>query len=111
MPAPRLIPALIMVFLAAIGTQISGFSGPLVWDDAPLLAESDLYTNPDRLAEALAHPLGRETFYWRPLVTTSFLAGSLIHGVDATGFRVTGALLHALVALLVWVLLARVYCH
>lgn len=83
---------------AALLTQLPALAGPLVWDDVFLLRHTDLYTNPARLGEALASPLGKETFYWRPLATTSFLAESLVHGGAAAGYRATAALLFACTA-------------
>jgi len=100
--------AMALVALTALLVQAPGLDGPFLWDDLPLLAESDLYTSTDRVGEALEHSLGKETFYWRPLATLVFLGESLVHGIDPMGFRAVGALLHAAVAALVFTLLGRI---
>lgn len=86
------------VALAVLVAQIPALWGGFVWDDVPLLVASDLYTAPARLADALGHPLGMATNYWRPLVTTSFLVDAQLLGGSAAVFRGTAAVLHALVA-------------
>jgi tetratricopeptide (TPR) repeat protein len=105
-PAHRSVPA-ILVGLAALALQTVALRRVLVWDDVYLFARDDLYVNPARLVEALTSPLGKETPYWRPLATTSFLIESLVHGGVAEGFRLTAAVLHAIASALAFVLLDR----
>lgn len=102
MPRPRTALLALGVALATLALQLPGLSGPFVWDDIPMLERSDLYTHPARLSEALTHTLGKATYYWRPLATTSFLADALLHGSEPWGFRLTNALLHAATAVLVF---------
>lgn len=96
-----------IVAVLAFAAQVPGFARAWIWDDELLFGGTDLYTNAARWSESLTKPLGGETFYWRPLATTSFLAGSLIHGVDALWFRVTSAGLHAVLAAVVFLLALR----
>ncbi len=106
-PARVLVPPL-LVALVALATQLpAAFPAAFLWDDVPLLVGSDLYTSPARWGESLGQPLGLETWYWRPLATTSFLVEFLVHGGTAAGFRVTAALLHALTAGAAYALLLR----
>jgi len=96
------------VAVVAVVAQLPwALPGAFLWDDLPLLVSSDLYTSPDQWGHATSAPLGLETWYWRPLATTSFLLESLLHGGSASGFRVTAALLHAVTAGLATVLFAR----
>lgn len=91
----------------ALLAQAPGIAGDLIWDDVLLLRRTDLYTDASRLGEALTTPLGRETFYWRPLATTSFLLETLVHGGSAAGHRATAALLFAATAGVATLVLAR----
>ncbi len=100
-----------IVAVLAFAAQVPGFARAWIWDDELLFAGTDLYTNAARWSESLTKPLGGETFYWRPLATTSFLAGSLLHGVDALWFRVTSAGLHAALAGVVFLLALRLVKH
>ena len=84
-----------------------GLPGALVWDDLALFRVNDLYTKPARLAEALSHPLGLQTQYWRPAATTSFLVDALIHDASPTGLRVSNAVLHAITSALLCVAFRR----
>ncbi len=100
-------PALVVALVAFLAQIPAALPGAFVWDDVPLLASNDLYTSPARWAESLSVPLGMETWYWRPLATTSFLVERLVHGGGPDGYRVTSALLHAVAAACVFLLLAR----
>lgn len=108
MRAPERRSAGLLVALLALLLQLPALRGELIWDDALLLGSwSDLYLTPARFVEAVTHPLGMETFYWRPLATTTFLLETLVHGGAVWGFRLTAALLHAGVAFLAYRLARR----
>jgi tetratricopeptide (TPR) repeat protein len=96
-----------LVGMVAVAAQAVAIRDVLLWDDIPLLARSDLYTNAARWTESVTSPLGRATYYWRPAATTSFLLESLVHGGAAWGFRLTSALLHAATSAVAFVLLRR----
>jgi len=97
----------LLVALVVLALQLPALSGELIWDDSALLRATDLYTSTARFEEALTSPLGKETFYWRPLATTSFLIETAIHGGAVWGYRLTSALLHAGAAALAFLLLSR----
>jgi len=96
-----------LVGLVAVAAQAVAVRDVLVWDDIPLLARSDLYTNAARWTESVTAPLGRATYYWRPAATTSFLVESFVHGGAGWGFRLTSALLHGATSAVAFVLLLR----
>lgn len=107
MSPSRARPTALLVAAVALAAQSLGVRGVLLWDDLPLLAGDDLYTNAARWTEAVTTPLGRETFYWRPAATTSFLLEHIVHGGAAWGYRLTAALLHGVTSALAFTLLLR----
>ena len=96
-----------LVGMVAVAAQAVAIRDVLVWDDIPLLARSDLYTNAARWTESVTSSLGRATYYWRPVATTSFLLESLVHGGVGWGFRLTSALMHGATSAIAFVLLLR----
>lgn len=97
----------LLVGALAVAAQAIGVRGVLLWDDLPLLKGDDLYTSAARWTESVTTPLGRETFYWRPAATTSFLLDHLVYGAAEWGHRLTSALLHGAVSALAFTLLLR----
>ncbi|MCE9638173.1 MAG: hypothetical protein K8T90_20920 [Planctomycetes bacterium] len=98
----------LIVGATALLAQLPAVRRVLIWDDVYLFEASDLYTSPARFVEAVTSPLAKETIYWRPFATTSFLVESLVHGGVAEGFRATAALLFATCAALACLLLGRI---
>ncbi len=97
----------LLVFAAAAAAQLPALGAPAIWDDVPLLVQSDLYTSPARWVEAVGAPLAKETYYWRPLATTTLLLDTQLVGSSLPAHRVVATLLHAGVATLAFALLAR----
>ncbi len=104
---PVLLPVIAVAAITFLGQIPWALPGVFLWDDVPMLAQSDLYTSPARWVDAVSLSLGLETSYWRPLATTTFMLESLVHGGSASGFRITAALLHAASAATAFVLLRR----
>jgi tetratricopeptide (TPR) repeat protein len=99
----------LLVAAFAVAAQCLGWHDVLLWDDIPLLRDTELYVASSRWTDAVSSPLGGggATFYWRPVATTSFLVESWIHGGSAAGFRLTSALLHAATSVVAFFLLLR----
>ena len=91
----------------AVAVQAPALRGTLIWDDFKLLHQTDLYTSASKWLESVTTPLGRETFYWRPVATTSFLIDTWIYGAAEWGHRLTAALLHGAATAAAFLLLHR----
>lgn len=89
--------------LAAYGNS---FPGEPVFDDVPLLVENDCHRGLSKVPAALA--VWRQTICnVRPLRFASFAIDYTLYGEAWWGYHLTNALLHGLVASLLWLLLLR----
>jgi hypothetical protein len=88
-----------------------------VWDDTYLVEENPALADPGNLPRYFAHPwawgtessLGatKNRAYYRPLAMVSLALDRMLWGPSPTGFRVTNDVLHAAVALLLFLLCRR----
>jgi hypothetical protein len=89
---------------AASAVVAPSFDGGLLWDDAPLVTANPLVTQPGGLADIWWS--GRASDYY-PLTWTSLRAQHALFGDDPRGYRLVNALLHGLVGVVLWRVLAR----
>lgn len=78
--------------------------GGFIWDDTVLLSEAPLVHAPDGLRRFWLTTEAPD--YW-PLTNTTFWLEWRLWGTNTTGYHATNLLLHAVEAVLVWALLAR----
>jgi len=88
----------LLAYLPALG---NGF----VWDDDEYVTHSQFIHDLDGLRRSWTEPAATLQYY--PLVRTSFWLEHKLWGLTPTGYHATNILLHALNALLLWVLLRR----
>jgi tetratricopeptide (TPR) repeat protein len=88
----------LLAYLPALG---NGF----VWDDDEYVTHSHFIHDLDGLRRSWTEPAATLQYY--PLVRTSFWIEHKLWGLAPMGYHVTNILLHALNALLLWVLLRR----
>lgn len=98
--------ALIVGVLAALAF-IGVLAGDFVWDDQILLVEWPYYRDATLFSQALMRHLPFSPNYFRPLVALTFFANYALHGLVASGYRLTNLLLHALTSVLAYMLLRR----
>ncbi len=93
-----LVAATLVAYLPALG---AGF----VWDDDDYVTRNPLLHEPDGLARIWFSEDAPSQYF--PLVYTSFRLEYALFGLDPFGYHLVNVCLHALNALLVWRLLAR----
>ncbi|MDH7486604.1 MAG: tetratricopeptide repeat protein [Anaerolineae bacterium] len=93
----------VLAALAFIGVR----AGDFVWDDQILLVEWPYYRDAALFSQALMRHLPFSPNYFRPLVALTFFANYALHGLVASGYRLTNLLLHALTSVLAYMLLRR----
>ncbi len=103
MPRPRLFLGVCLV-LAAVLCYIPAMGAGFVWDDDLLVTENPLVKGADSLPYVWASAASPD---YTPLTTTAFWLEWRLWGDYAAGYHVVNILLHALSALLLWRVLAR----
>ncbi len=98
LPALLLLAITIVAYLPALG---NGF----IWDDDDYLTQNALLNEPGGLGRIWTEVGATPQYY--PLVFTSFWIEHQLWGLSATGYHLTNVLLHALAAILLWRVLAR----
>ena len=94
--------AIVVMVLAAYAPAMrAGF----VWDDDQYVVKNGLLTAPDGL-QRIWFSVDSPSQYF-PLVYTSFRIEHAIWGLHPAGYHIVNILLHAINALLIWLLLTR----
>ncbi len=108
MSMSRLTPPVVaaLMVLTALVVYAPGLGGGFVFDDVPLLVASDCHHGFGNLPRWFDFSSG-DVCTLRPLRYVTFALDFTIWGQDPFGYHLTNALLHGLVAFLVWRLLAR----
>ena len=96
--------ALLVGVLAAVA-YVGVRAGAFVWDDQILLVEWPYYRDAALFSQALTRNLPFSPNYFRPLVALTFFANHALHGLVASGYRLTNLLFHALTSVLAYLLL------
>ncbi len=103
----------VLLVLLVVLVYIRTLDAPFVWDDRHLVLESPAVTTIQPLTSYFVRPFwsdvtaGDVRVYYRPLTVLSFALDYLVHGPNPTGFHLTNLLLHAVNALLLYLLLRR----
>ncbi len=98
-----LVPALIV--LLTLLAYIPAMQGGYIWDDDNYVTENTDLRSFQGLANIWLEPKSSPQYY--PLVFTSFWFEYHMWGPDPTGYHVVNVLLHAINAILLWMILRR----
>lgn len=101
---PRLLPALLLV-VATILCYVPSLPGEFIWDDDMNVTQNETLRDLEGLGE-LWIPQNTPQYY--PLTFSVFWLQFQLWGLAPLGYHLVNLLLHALNALLVWKLLARI---
>jgi len=109
-PAPRLPWVRVLLFAALlVGAIILAYqpawNAGFIWDDDKYVTHNPLLTAPDGLRRIWFSTDSPSQYF--PLVYTNFRAQHALWGLDARGYHWLNIVLHAINAMLVWRLLAR----
>ena len=96
--------ALLLAGVVAVA-YLPAIPGDFVWDDGPYVTENALLRAPDGLWR-IWFDLGATIQYY-PLVFTTFFLEYSLWGLNPHGYHVVNILLHALNAILLWLVLRR----
>lgn len=99
---------IILLIFAAFFAYLPSFNNPFIWDDEQFIYKNRFVQNfavqkiftTNTIAGA-----GENSNYYRPLTTLSFAIDYQMWGLNPLGFHLTNTLLHALAAVLVFLIL------
>ena len=97
----------LLVGVIAVVAYLGIRAGDFIWDDQILLVEWPYYRDPALFSQALMRNLPFSPNYFRPVVALTFFANHALHGLVASGYRLTNVLFHAVTSLLAYLLLRR----
>jgi len=94
-----------LLFAMTVVSYLPAFGAGYIWDDDFYVTENPLLTAPDGLSRIWFSTDSPSQYF--PLVYTTFRIEHSIWGLDPAGYHITNIVVHALNALLLWWLLAR----
>ncbi len=105
---------LLIIILAGALAYLNSLSNNFVWDDILLIINNDAIKGPRLIAQVFARPLYyfsdfTSQYYYRPLQNLSYMLDYSLFGLRPWGFHLVNVLLHTAVALLVYLLLQRLF--
>ena len=95
----------VLLFGAVVAVYAPALRGDFIWDDDQYVAGNADLRSAAGLARIWTDPTSSPQYY--PLVFTSFWLEYRCWGSDPSGYHLTNVFLHAVNALLVWLLLSR----
>ncbi len=101
---PRLLPALLLV-AATILCYVPSLPGGFIWDDDMNVTQNETLRDVEGLGEIW---IPQNTPQYYPLTFSVFWLEYQLWGLEPFGYHLVNLLLHALNALLIWSLLARI---
>ena len=101
------IPAAGLIVLAAVLAYWNSFSGPLIFDGQPAIAENPTIGRLWPIWKPLCPPNHGETVTGRPLLNLSFAVNYAVSGLDVRSYHVANLAIHVLAALLLFGILRR----
>lgn len=104
-PWPRILLLAILLVGAVVFSYQPAWDAGFIWDDDEYVTHNPLLTAPDGLRRIWFSTDSPSQYF--PLVYTHFRAQHALWGLDPRGYHWVNILLHAINALLVWRLLAR----
>ncbi len=105
----------LLLFLVVVATYANSLSSGFVWDDHPLIVRKQEFFSHPRNALALldspdaALSARHAPPYYRPLGALSYMVDHYVWGLDPFWYHLENLLLHALVVVLFYLLLAEVF--
>jgi Flp pilus assembly protein TadD len=105
---------LLIIILAGFLVYLNSLGNNFVWDDILLIVNNDAIKGLRLLEQVLSKPLfyfseSAARYYYRPLQTLSYVLDYSLFGLEPWGFHLVNVLMHAAVAVLVYVLLERLF--
>jgi len=97
----------LLIFIAVLAAFGGSLADGFLIDDHALIRDNDLLKSPARLLELVRQPY--LSWYHRPVVFLSFFFDYRVWKLAAFGYHLTNILLHFMNALLVYVLLRRLF--
>ena len=83
----------LLLALATLAVYANSLLGGFVWDDVPIVVESQFGESPPRLREVLLSPDEVKPYY-RPLNRASYLLDARVWGANPLGFHAVNVALH-----------------
>jgi tetratricopeptide (TPR) repeat protein len=97
--------AAVLLALATVLAYLPAWRAGFLWDDYQYITENATLRSAGGLAQIWVNPAATAQYY--PLVFTSFWLEHHLWGTNPLGYHVVNVLLHALAAILLWRVLAR----
>jgi protein O-mannosyl-transferase len=94
-----------LLLLVTVLAYLPVFRAGFIWDDDCYVTGNSTLLKADGLRRIWCHPSATAQYY--PLVHTSFWIEHRLWGLNPIGYHLDGVLLHALNAILVWLMLRR----
>jgi protein O-mannosyl-transferase len=91
---PSLALGTVLLVAITLGVYANSLLGGFVWDDVPIVVESQFGSEPRRLAEVLLSPDEVKPYY-RPLNRASYVLDARVWGANPMGFHGVNVALHA----------------
>jgi len=95
-----------LLVLMTVAAYLPAFDAGYIWDDDFYVTENPLLTAPDGLGRIWFSTDSPSQYF--PLVYTTFRIEHSLWGLEPAGYHITNIIIHALNALLLWWLLARI---
>src|SRR4051812_19139229 len=101
---------LILALLGA-SARLPGLQGKLIWDDRLLVEGNPMIRSPLLIREAFRHYLfpGAYSGHYRPVQTVSYILDYLVWNTDTLGYHLSNVCLHVTSAVLLYLLLEKLF--
>jgi Flp pilus assembly protein TadD len=101
----------LLLVLLSFAARLPALQGKLIWDDRLLVQENPMIRSPLLIGEAFRHYLfpGEHSGHYRPVQTVSYVFDYLMWNTDTLGYHLTNVCLHVASAVLLYLLLEKLF--